>query len=223
MYNEDDLLAISGLQHLAFCPRQWALIHVERLWAENRLTAEGRQLHDRAHSDERELRGDTLTVRSLRLHSFGLGLAGVADIVEFKRIHNDDDPTQSCQLPGLKGRWRPEPVEYKRGRPKKNNCDAVQLCAQAICLEEMLGVTIASGSLYYGKTRHRTEVIFNDELRTETSDMAKNMHELFESRKTPTACYEPKCNNCSLYELCQPKLTGPATNAAQYLIDLMRQ
>lgn len=143
---EDDLLPLSGLQHLAFCERQWALIHIEQSWAENRLTAQGRVLHNRAHDGPPESRPGLRIARGLRLRSLRLGLSGQADVVEFYPAPD------GIALPGETGLWRPFPVEYKRGRPKAGRCDEVQLCAQALCLEEMFARPIPSGALFYWET-----------------------------------------------------------------------
>ena len=200
MYPEDELLALSGLQHLAYCPRQWALIHLEQQWGENRFTAEGNLLHARAHGDEAEGRGALRVARGLRLHSRRLGLNGVADVVEF---HRDPD---GVALPGRKGHWRPYPVEYKRGRAKKGDCDQVQLCAQALCLEEMLGASIAEGALFYGKTRRRRTVAFDESLRQRTEALVVELHRLWREGVTPPADPGPKCDHCSLKERCMPEL-----------------
>lgn len=188
---DTDSLPISALQHYAFCPRQCALIHIERQWAENILTAEGRVLHERAHDAGSESRGDIRIARSLPLQSLALGLHGVADIVEFRR---DAD-----------GVWRPLPVEYKRGRPKHEPIDAVQLCAQAICLEEMLGVSIPAGALFYGAKHRRHEVTFDHALRTQTAALASAVHAMVRSGITPSPVFAPKCRSCSLLELCRPE------------------
>ncbi len=188
MYTESDLLALSGLQHLLFCERQWALIHLEQQWEENRLTSEGRLLHAKTDSGKTEQRGGIRTVRSLALRSFRLGLSGVADVVEFPL---NGDP--------------PYPVEYKRGKNKAEDVDRVQLCAQALCLEEMLGVSIPVGALFYGEPRRRTEVDLDLELRQKTERLALRMHEIFSSRIMPPPVLLPHCKNCSLVNLCQPK------------------
>jgi len=201
VYTEEELLPISALQHLAYCPRQCALIHLEQVWAENRYTAEGNLLHARADAGKGETRGDCVTARGLRLHSFALGLAGIADVVEFQRI-----PAGGCQLAGRQGLWKPHPVEYKRGRPKGSDCDQVQLCAQAICLEEMLGTEVMEGSLFYGKTRRRTPVCFDSDLRGRTQLLADELHTLWEEGRTPMPEYGTKCERCSLQSLCQPRL-----------------
>ena len=139
MYSEEEFLSLSGVQHFAFCRRQWALIHIEQAWADNALTMQGSVMHDRAHDDEvREHRGDKVIVRGLRVHSAELGLSGVCDIVEFHRC------ATGHPLSGEDGLWRAVPIEYKRGKSKSGNEDRLQLCAQAACLEEMLGDDIRS-------------------------------------------------------------------------------
>jgi len=185
-YREDELRPISALQHLRFCPRQCALIHLEQVWEENRLTAEGRVLHEKAHEPRHETRAGVRTTRSLQLRSFALGLSGIADIVEF---HPDGTLV---------------PVEYKRGKPKADGCDALQLCAQALCLEEMLGRPVSAGALFYGQTRRRQDVVFDKSLRDETAAEARALHALLSSGITPHAVRAPKCDACSLLNLCLP-------------------
>jgi len=198
MYTEAQLLPISALQHLVFCERQCALIHVEQLWAENVLTVEGRQLHEKAHSGKSELRGDTKITRGLWLKSHQLGLIGQADVVEF---HADQTV---------------KPVEYKRGKPKKGDSDRVQLCAQAMCLEEMLDVSIESGSLFYGTRQRRTDVAFDQILRASTSKVTKRLHEMIAQRETPVALREKKCDKCSLLNLCMPDSMRFAKGASSW-------
>ena len=211
MHTEDELIPISALQHLVFCPRQCALIHIEQVWTENVFTAEGRGLHEKVHETEAESRPGVRIVRGLRLRSLELGLVGQADVVEF---HEDAD---GAAVPGLDGRYRAFPVEYKRGKPKIDACDEVQLCAQAMCLEEMLGASIPQGALFYGRPRRRQEVEFTETLRQQTRDTAGQLHELFRSRQTPKAAYSKKCESCSLLELCMPKITGIKKNIRHYL------
>jgi CRISPR-associated exonuclease Cas4 len=200
MSAETDSIPLSALQHFAYCPRQCALIHVERAWAENTLTAQGRVLHDKTHEAGAESRRDLRTARALALQSAALGIHGVADVVEFHRQPDDA--------------WRPFPVEYKRGRPKFTPIDAVQLCAQALCLEEMLGGTIPGGALFYGETRRRQDVAFDDPLRAETRRLIAEVRAMLASGITPLAEYEPrKCRACSLIELCQPRATGRSASA----------
>jgi len=202
MFNEDDLLPISALQHLAFCQRQWALIHLEGQWAENRLTAEGAALHERVHEGQTEARGDVFIVRGLRLRSLRLGLVGMADVVEFHRL--PDDAGAGCGLPSAAGRWQPFPVEHKRGRPKADRCDEVQLCAQALCLEEMLGAPVPAGDLFYGTRRRRHHVSFDPDLRSETEALAARLHTLAAEAVTPPPELRPGCGKCSLRDLCMP-------------------
>lgn len=201
-FTEDSLLMLSALQHLLFCPRQCALIHIEQLWVENRLTAEGRIMHERVHKAGRESRKDKKVEYDLPLHSFKLGLTDRADVVEFHKIDTD---------------WLPFPVEYKRGKPKKDNSDKVQLCAQALCLEEMLDMTVEKGALFYGKTHRRLEVEFDDTLRLLTKDAARSLHELFDSGKTPKPEYSKKCQNCSFESLCLPKTMMKKRKVSTYL------
>ncbi|MHB1701828.1 MAG: CRISPR-associated protein Cas4 [Acidobacteriaceae bacterium] len=202
MYAEEDLLPLSGLQHLQFCVRQWALIHIEQQWEENRLTAEGRLMHENADSEHDEWRGAVRICRGMRIRSMRLGLAGRADIVEF---HPQPD-----------GAMQARPVEYKRGKPKSGPEDRIQLCAQALCLEEMLGRTVAEGDLYYGTQRRRQTVRFDDGLRSATERLAETMHALYAARATPKAEYEAKCDNCSLLALCMPR-TVTSRSARGYL------
>ena len=202
MYDEDDLLPLSGLQHLQFCSRQWALIHIEGVWSENRFTVEGKHLHERVHEMESETRNGIKTVRGLLLRSLRLGLSGQADVVEFH-------PGEGTEVPF--------PVEYKRGRPKPDRCDEVQLCAQALCLEEMLHTSIPRGALFYGQPRRRHDVDFDESLRKETHALAETMHRLFDAGQTPVAVYESKCDNCSLYHWCLPKTTGATREVGPYL------
>jgi len=208
------------LQHLAFCERQWALIHIEQQWEENRLTAEGRVLHERVHEAGTEARGGVVTARGLHLRSLRLGLSGIADVVEFHRAEEGEADT--APVPGREGRWRPFPVEYKRGRPKAGACDEVQLCAQAICLEEMLGVGIAGGALFYGASRRRCDVRFDGGLRKKTEELARRMHELYQARATPPAEYGKKCERCSLYDRCVPRAAGKRGAVKRYLARALR-
>jgi CRISPR-associated exonuclease Cas4 len=194
MYSEDDLLPLSALQHLAFCERQWALIHLEQQWAENRLTAEGRQLHERAHDGPDETRDGLRICRGLRLRCLRLGLAGIADVVEFH--------------PQSHGPARPRPIEYKRGKPKPGRWDEVQLCAQALCLEEMLAVSVPDGAIFYGQPRRRMEVRFDSSLRAETERLALRLHELQNACVTPPAVLAPHCKRCSLQDVCLPEQTA---------------
>jgi CRISPR-associated exonuclease Cas4 len=220
MLEEDDLLPLSGLQHLHYCERQWGLIHLEQQWEENRLTAEGRLLHEHAHEAGTEARGGVLTTRGLHLHSFRLGLSGQADVVEFHEAGEEEGGT--IALPDRRGRWRVFPVEYKRGKPKRDACDEVQLCAQAICLEEALAAGIPTGALFYGQNRRRMDVQFGAALRQKTEALARRMHELFAARSTPPAVYSKKCDRCSLYDRCLPRAISRRNPVARYLTQALR-
>jgi CRISPR-associated exonuclease Cas4 len=211
MFSEDDLIPISALQHYVFCPRQWGLIHIEQAWSENRFTAEGRILHDKTHEAETENRPDLRIVRGLRLCSYRLGLTGQADVVEFHRTD------KGIKLEQTEGFWRPVPVEYKRGKPKIDICDEVQICAQAMCLEEMLKTIIESGFIFYGRPRRRQQVDFTDTLRKQTEDIIEELHKLIAERVTPRAKYGRKCKSCSLFELCMPEITGINKDIEHYL------
>jgi CRISPR-associated exonuclease Cas4 len=215
MYSESDFLSISALQHLMFCPRQWGLIHIEQLWSENYLTALGQVMHTKVHDADSENRPGKRITRGLRLHSFTYGLIGQADVVEFHKIDAADG--YSVGLEGVAGRWRPVPVEYKRGKPKAGSCDEVQLCAQALCLEEMLGVSIGQGQLFYGLPRRRLDVEFDNALRTQTIGLIEQMRQLFEVGVTPRAKYEKKCKSCSMLSQCMPGVTGIKKNIGLYM------
>ena len=187
MNDTNQSLPISALQHWLFCPRQCALVHVERLWEENRLTAEGRLLHERADAGRPESRKDVRILRSVQIASSRLRLHGVADVVELHKT-------------------RPYPVEYKRGRPKAHRADEVQLCAQAICLEEMMGKSVQEGALFYGTRQRRTVVSFDESLRTLTERVAKEMRDGLTEAVLPPPVYDPaRCDACSLNELCCPQ------------------
>lgn len=191
MFSEDELLPISALQHLLFCERQCALIHLEQQWAENRLTIEGQHLHRRAHERKTERRDGVHIVRGLAVRSLRYGLVGQTDVVEFTPLDDAARARADRGGGGLKvvsvGNWQANPVEYKRGKPKKDDSDRVQLTAQALCLEEMLDTTIAAGALFYGRTRRRSDVVFDAKMRDTTTATARRLHELIASRRTPPA------------------------------------
>jgi CRISPR-associated exonuclease Cas4 len=216
-YSDSDLLQLSGIQHFAFCRRQWALIHLEQQWQENLLTFGGRELHERADDPFfTESRGRVLVTRSLPLVSYQLGLYGIADVVEF---YQDDDG--GVVLKGRRGKWRPHPVEYKYGKPKPDDRDAVQLCAQAICLEETFGVTVEEGDLFYGRIRRRERVEFDQAIRNRVEELSVAMHEAFCVGITPAAEVTKACQNCSLVEICLPQLSGKRS-VSRYLADALR-
>ena len=218
--SDESPVMLSALQHYLFCPRQCALIHVEGVWSENFLTAAGRQLHERVDKRGGETRRDVHLATALRLTSQRLGLTGVADMVEFHRQDTSQDEagrTVAARLPGRSGYWQPFPVEYKRGAPKSHRADEVQLCAQALCLEEMLGVTIAAGALFYGETRRRTDVAFDSELRTLTEDVAEKVHELVRAGLTPPPVLTKGCRACSLADVCRPGDVGGRESARRWI------
>jgi CRISPR-associated exonuclease Cas4 len=214
MYSEDALLPLSGLQHLAFCERRWALVHLEQQWEENIFTAEGALLHEKAHSATIESRPGVLIRRTLPLHCYRLGLSGQADVVEFLPCGAGE---RGIAFPRRRGSWRPFPVEYKRSRDKAGNeAYRIQLCAQAFCLEEMLAVNVPSGAVFDSKAKRRTEVVFDGELRGQVERLAARMHEIERSRRTPRAVYAKKCDSCSMKPVCLPAATESAS-AAEYL------
>jgi CRISPR-associated exonuclease Cas4 len=203
-YQEDELLAISGLQHIAFCERQWALIHIEQQWNENVRTAEGRVIHERVHDpDYKAHKPGVFVVRSMPLRSFTLGLYGEADVVEF--IPQSDD--KGIRLPKKEGLYLPRPVEYKRGKSKKGDYDRLQLCAQALCLEEMLGCNIQEAYLFYAETRRREVVKLGQELREHVCNLSEHMHRLYREGITPLPDMKLSvCKNCSMENVCLPRI-----------------
>lgn len=200
-YNEDQLLPLSALQHFLFCERQCALIHIEQVWSENGYTAEGNLLHERAHDGPDESRPGIRITRGLPVRCLELGLSGQCDIVEFH-----DQTSGNAVIP----------VEYKRGKPKSHHADEVQLCAQALCLEEMLECHVERGALYYGERRRRTEIVFDEPLRALTREAAAGVHALIDARRTPPAIKEKKCESCSLFEFCMPDIFGPRRDASAW-------
>lgn len=211
-YQPDELLPLSGIQHFCFCRRQWALIHVERQWQENVLTVEGKLMHNRADDPFfSEVRSGVIIARSMPVASYRLGLYGICDVVEFA-------PSQEgVNLPGREGAFQPSPVEYKHGKEKQDKSDEAHLCAQALCLEEMISVDIPVGYLYYGQTRHRVEVELTGELRDFVFRISKEMHSYFNRGHTPKAKLTKACKSCSLKEICLPELDGKVMPASKYI------
>jgi len=259
VHSEDDLLPISALQHLLFCERQTALVHIERQWEDNRFTAEGNVLHKKADAAKSETRDGVRITRGLQVHSLDLGLYGICDVVQFKppvdtgsrqslpkRINaelskaasldplshstptafSDSQPVPHPRsLPPQStafAHWAITPVEYKRGKPKANDCDRVQLCAQAMCLEEMLHIAISAGDLFYGKQQRRTEVPFDDKLRATTRQTALRLQALIQSEHTPAATKEKKCDTCSLLAICMPS-SKKQKSASGYLNSMINE
>ena len=206
---DQELIPISALSQYAYCPRRCALIHIEQIWSENRFTAEGRIMHEHVHEEGGESRGNCRTEHGVSLRSFRLGLIGKADVVEYYK-----QPDES---------WMPFPVEYKRGKPKSDHSDKIQLCAQALCLEEMLDTHITGGSLFYGQTRHRLDVTFDTILRHEVEEAAQQVHALIESGKTPKPVYEKRCESCSIVDECLPKSIQKKRSVQLYLARITKE
>jgi CRISPR-associated exonuclease Cas4 len=214
VFSEDDLLPLSGLQHMAFCERRWALVQIEGVWEDNRFTAEGKALHEKAHSGEIESRPGVLIRRTMPIHCLRLGLSGQADIVEFQPAATGEP---GMVLEGRRGLWRPYPIEYKRRRDRAgSSAYRIQLCAQAICLEEMLSIEVREGAVYDGSTKRRQPVAFDHELRESVEALARHMHELFASGSTPPAILKKGCKSCSLSERCLPEALGGAPSIRSY-------
>ena len=211
-YPEDDWLALSGLQHFAFCRRQWALIHIEQQWQDNYLTTAGSLEHDRAHDySESETRDNLLIMRDLRVFSRRLGITGACDVVEFRQSD------EGVPLHGRAGTWLPYPVEYEHGVPKQVDADRLQLCAEAMCLEEMLACSIPEGSLFYQQTKRRERVQFDESLRGQIVAMTSEMHDLFSRGHTPKVRPSKACRACSLSDICLPKIAK--TRSAHQFIE----
>lgn len=206
MFAEDQIIPISALQHWLYCPRQCALIHLEQAWAENQFTAEGRVMHEKAHEGADETKAGVRITRGMPVVSQKLGLTGQCDVVEFHNACGDfKSQSPNFKSDSLKCTVHVLPVEYKRGKPKAHRADEVQLCAQAMCIEEMLAIIISSGSLYYGEKRRRTDVVFDQELRDLVCKTSEEVRQCFISGRTPIATYETRrCDVCSLIDFCQP-------------------
>ncbi len=219
-YTPEDLLPLSGIQHFLFCCRQWALIHIEQQWKENALTAEGRIMHKRVDDPFfTETRNGIVTARSVPVASYRLGLSGVCDVVEFSPSPPSPLPSGEggVRLPNREGLYLPAPIEYKRGKEKRDHSDETQLCAQAMCLEEMLSTHIPHGYLYYGETRHRVEIEFTSELRTLVQEMSAEMHNYFSRGYTPKVKMHKGCRSCSLADVCLPVLNEKVIAASKYI------
>ncbi|WP_027628058.1 CRISPR-associated protein Cas4 [Ruminiclostridium cellobioparum] len=216
-YNEEDFLLLSGIQHFAFCRRQWALIHIEQQWQENLRTVEGNILHEKAHDDGfSEKRGDIIISRGMAVFSRTLGVSGVCDIVELHRC------ADGVTIFGREGLYKPVPVEYKRGKPKENEADILQLCGQAMCLEEMLLCEIKEAYMFYGETRHRLKVVLDTDLRERVRDTLHEMHELYNRRYTPKTKPSKSCKACSLADICLPRLCKNPS-VSKYIKDSLKE
>jgi len=205
MYTEDNLIPISAIQHYVFCERRAALVFLERLWNDNLATTEGSRLHRKTESGKSEWQDGVLVTRSLPVHSLQNGLIGVMDVVEFHPCDSNSSESQTVELAGRKGTWVPFPIEFKRGKLRREEGFIQQLCAQTLCLEEMLDTHIEEGAIFYGKTRRRFSVIFDQDLRERTRETVTKLHHLFEQQITPVVKEQAKCSHCSLYDLCSPQ------------------
>ena len=211
-YEEDQYLMLSGIQHFCFCKRQWALIHIEQQWAENARTVDGNILHEKADKPFiKEKRKDIIISRAVPISSKKLGLSGIADVIEFHKSE------EGIILPRKKGKWKPNIIEYKRGKPKRDNRDIMQLCAQVMCAEEKWNIIIVTASMYYFQTNEKQDISISDELRKQVSDMAKSMHDMYDKRYTPPAEFFKNCTLCSLYDICMPRLTKKKKSVYNYL------
>jgi len=217
LYKEEDFLQLSGIQHFAYCRRQWALAYIELQWNENVRTVEGKLLHEQAHDPAyNEKRGDVIVSRGMPIRSSSLGVSGECDVVEF---HKSDE---GVPIIGREGVYLIVPIEYKRGEPKTNDVDKLQLAAQAMCLEEMFCCKVPFGYLYYGGTRHRNMVEFSPELRQKVKDCFAEMHELYDRRYTPMVKRNKGCNACSLKDICLPVL-NPAKSSKKYIEEALHE
>lgn len=193
---------LSGVQHFQFCKRQWALIHIEQQWAENVRTVQGQHLHQKADKPFiREKRGDKLIVRAMPIRSNELKITGVCDVVEFVK-----DSVNGVEIDGLEGKYRAYPVEYKRGKPKSNDSDVLQLIAQAMCIEEMLLCKVEVGYLYYNEIKHRVEIPITEEKKNIVRNTAIEMLDYYTRRHTPKVKTGAYCNQCSLQNICMPSI-----------------
>lgn len=217
MYKEEDFLQLSGIQHFAFCRRQWALAYIELQWQENVRTVEGKLMHLKAHdASSVEKRGDCIISRAMLIKSRELGISGECDIVEFHRCED------GIALPGRDGLYQVTPIEYKRGAPKTTDVDMLQLTAQVLCLEEMLCCSIPYGYLYYGETKRRKKIEITEELRQKTKDMFQEMHGYYNRRYTPRVKWSKSCNACSLRDICIPVL-GKKRSAKSYIEKILAE
>lgn len=218
MYSEDDLLMLSGIQHYAFCRRQWGLIHIEQAWHDNYLTIEGSWMHRHVDNPHRsECNKMKVQLNAIHIISYELGLYGVADVLELSKVAT---PANAITLPNKDGYWSIYPVEYKHGRPKENEVDALQLCAQAMCLEEMHSIEIKAGAIFYGETRHREDIVFDSSLRECVRALSREMHVLMTEGKVPQGRYSSKCRACSLSEICMAQDERLSKDINDYLQQL---
>jgi CRISPR-associated exonuclease Cas4 len=214
VFDEEDLLPISALQHFMFCPRRCALVHIEQVWMENQLTVEGDILHERVDELGRESRATLIVSHGVGIRSLRLGLTGKVDVIEFRL---SADGLGGCTLARKEGCWIPYPIEYKRGSPRRGFGDDIQVCAQALCLEEMLQCPVPAGAIYYAATRKRREIPFDAPLRAQTTTAISGLRSLIAASVVPPPVYAKKCDTCSLFDLCQPKLPDSGNYVGRYL------
>ena len=216
MYPENEYLMLSNIQHFSFCKKQWSYIVLEDQWMENELTTEGILIHKNADDEAFiETRKDVIISRSVPIVSKELGLSGICDVVEFHKNGN------GSPIPGKPGRYIPVPVEYKRGHKKATNIDTVQLCAQAVCLEEMLNVKISYGYMYYNETRRREQINFTEELRNEVKELCEEMHRAFQEKRSYPAEYKKGCKSCSFYDVCLPESFSKKWTVREYINEIL--
>lgn len=214
MFDPDDYLMLSGIQHYVFCPHQWAMIHIEQIWNDNRLTAEGQIMHNNVDNPAyRQKNGNLITLRKIAIASASLGLYGFSDAVELIPSATSE---KAIIHPSYPGYWHMHPIEYKHGRPKPDLRDKVQVVAQAICLEEMFDTVISECSIYYGDNNRRISLEIDNEIRAFTIKCAIEMHRIYDSGIIPAPIYKLHCRNCSLYDQCMPK-SPSKTAIANYL------
>ncbi|MGN0333526.1 MAG: CRISPR-associated protein Cas4 [Lachnospiraceae bacterium] len=216
-YSEEEYLLLSGIQHYAFCKRQWALIHIEQQWEENTHTVSGEILHKKAHDKySYEKRNNVIITRGLPVSSRRLGISGECDVVEFHREEN------GVPLFGHDGLYRPFPVEYKKGSPKDTDADILQLAAQAMCLEEMFSIEVENGALFYWEIRRRNEIVIDERMRERVKEMLEDMHNLYRKKYTPKVKWSKSCNACSLKDICLPKL-GKTSSVKKYIEERIQE
>lgn len=216
IYQEEDFLQLSGIQHYAYCPRQWALIHIEGQWEENAHTTMGEILHTHAHEEgSYELKGNLLIFRGLRVSSANLGVSGQCDVVEFSKDN------LGITLHGFSGKWVPKPIEYKKGNGAHLEADEMQLVGQTLCLEEMLQTHIITADLFYFEKRRRESVVIDEEKRERAKQLIKEMHELMDRKYTPKIGESENCHSCSMKDICTPQVFNKTT-VEQYIINNLR-
>lgn len=217
VYHEDDYLMLSGLQHFYFCKRQWGLIHIDQQWVENKYTTEGKILHEKADKPEiKEKRKNVFTSRAMKVSSSELGINGVLDVVEFHKNKT------GIEISGKKGNWEPVIIEYKRGKPKKDERDIIQLVAEVICLEETLNCHIPHSYLYYHSVNKKIKIDITAELRSLVNDMTSEMHKMYETKRIPKAEYFKNCRLCSLYDICLPRINKKPKNIDNYIFQAVK-